>query len=623
MKKNRSTWSERNTHLGTFLALLILFALVLNNLLPISAQSVDPWSAGGQIRDELFAAQKAILANKPDVATQHIQTAQQVYQTALEPAIKVAAPDIDTQILQTFGQLLSSALEGTRLSYTRSYLWAMLLRGSREVVLAAVRRDDKNTARTWLLLREYRTSTRYMRPDADATLALQSFLDGKTGADTTVKSIDLDLLDGYQTLMIEAMADAEAARTNNFTTKVAEQAGLIVGYFEILQAEFTAERGQDAFAQVQKYAASLRSASIANDGPRFDTTLAQFRSSLRTFQAAPLPGPELALRIQQVDNQIGLASLEYARGVRDGKIITDFEYQEALASIQTAFAAFADIEPLLVARDLKATDELLANIKKLDSQMRNREEPEVVQATTDAAKKVLHALTPPDFVQRISGSSDQDIIATFLNQVETSVAAGDYAVAETARLHAYQLTHARFNLRLLGTLPDLANEIEGLFWQGTFDHPGLATLISSRASGDQINAAVTLLNDSIGKADQSLSRTPTLALWFIPTLIGAFLFVVMRFVAGLQKLRGLSLVLLAFSLCIIAGVVIHALQANDALPITPLYGFHLPVWAGEWFGLYPTLQGTLTQLGIIGLTYIATLLPQRSQTKAPSRSRTA
>ncbi|MBX3081643.1 MAG: hypothetical protein KF716_08390 [Anaerolineae bacterium] len=608
---------------SSLIALLLIFALLATNLLALKAQTVDPWSAADQIRSELFAAQKEILASRPDAALQHVQSAQQLYQTTLEQAIKQAAPEIDTTITQIFSQLLTLPLDGNALSYERSYLWTLLLGGSREVVIAAIRRGDKDTARSWLLLRDYRTSTRYMRPDADATLALHAFLDDKRGAEETVKAIDVDLLDGYQTLMIEAMSDAESARANKFTTRVAEQAGLVVGYFEILQAEFVARRGQEALAQIQKYEDAVKTAAIANDGARFDTALAQLRSGLRTFQASPLPGNEQALRIQQVDNQVGLAALEYARGVRGGKIITDFEYQEALALIQTTLVAYADIEPLLVERDVKGADQLLALIKKMDSQMRNREEPEDLRVTADAAKQVLKELTPPDFVQRISGSSDRDIISAFLNQVETSVAVGDYTLAETARIQAYQLANARFNARLLGTLPDLTNEIEGLFWQGLTDQTGLATLINNRASTEEVNHVVSLLNARLTEADQALSRNTTLSLWFIPTLVGTFVFVVLRFIVRSSRQRGLSLVLLTVCLCIVAGVVIHALQMSGSLPITPVYGFHLPTWIGDWFGLYPTLQGTLTQLAIIGLVYVLTLLPQRSQKNAPSSTRAA
>jgi high-affinity iron transporter len=594
--------------------IVLVTLLITLSLLPrpVTAQSLDPWSAATKIRSTMFSAQKAALAGTPDVAVEQVKAAQELYHDTVQTTIKAAAPEIDTRIEQIFADLLTPPLDGAMLAYERSYLWTLMLRGSREVVKAAIQRDDKPTARAWLLLREYRTTTRYMRPDANGTLALQAYLAGTRTSEETIAVVDVDLLDAYQTLMIEAMADAESARGHNFATKIAEQTGLVVGYFEILQHEFIEDRGQDALTQIQQITDALKAAALVNDGEKFDASLAQFRAGVRTFQAAPLPGAELALRILRVDNQIGLAALEYARGIRNGIIVVDFEYQEALASLQTALSAYSDIEPLLVVRDINGADQLLAQIKQMDAQMRKREDPQVLRDLADAAKKTLKDLTPPDFVQRISGSSDRDVVATFLNQVETSALVINYPLAETARLQAYQLAHARFTSRILGTQPDLANEIEGLFWQGTPDQAGLAALLSSYAPADQIKSVIATINTRLLLADDAVSRVQPPAYWLIPAIAGLVLFGVLRVITRVPQLRSLSLVPLTIGICVVAGIVIHALQVNGTLPITPVYGFNLPVWLGDWFGLYPTLQGTLTQLVIIGLMYIFTLFPQRS-----------
>lgn len=51
------------------------------------------------------------------------------------------------------------------------------------------------------------------------------------------------------------------------------------------------------------------------------------------------------------------------------------------------------------------------------------------------------------------------------------------------------------------------------------------------------------------------------------------------------------------------------MQAVGWLPISPIYGFVPPYWAGLWFGIYPTWQGVVSQIAasvfVIGSYYLA------------------
>ena len=76
------------------------------------------------------------------------------------------------------------------------------------------------------------------------------------------------------------------------------------------------------------------------------------------------------------------------------------------------------------------------------------------------------------------GASDIDVIGSILNGIIPFVAAGDYSAAESARLEAYAMLELGIEQRLRGFAPEMAVEIESLFWQGTEGTPGLSVLLA-------------------------------------------------------------------------------------------------------------------------------------------------
>ena len=101
--------------------------------------------------------------------------------------------------------------DGRALAAARGALRGALFRGAAAVTLDAVRAGDTATARSWLLLREFRTATRLTRPGADATLAVGGLERGRIEAGPAAEAVQKDLLDAYQARQRELLADADTA----------------------------------------------------------------------------------------------------------------------------------------------------------------------------------------------------------------------------------------------------------------------------------------------------------------------------------------------------------------------------------------------------------------------------
>ena len=97
------------------------------------------------------------------------------------------------------------------LAAARGAFAAAVLRGSAAVTLSATDRGEAAVARRWLLLRDFRTATRFTRPGADATLAIERLGEGRVAPKAAHTAVVKDLLDGYQARMRELLDDANAA----------------------------------------------------------------------------------------------------------------------------------------------------------------------------------------------------------------------------------------------------------------------------------------------------------------------------------------------------------------------------------------------------------------------------
>src|SRR4051812_6488318 len=267
-------------------------------LVPASAHAADaPWQEAGRVTDGLFDAQTELVLDGPDAAAKDTRRASSAYDGDLRDMLREADPAADETIASGLSAAAAAVRTGdqTALAAARGSVRAGLFRGAYSVITEATARGDAATAKRWLLLREYRTATRFTRPGAHATLALDQLARGKLSPTAATQAVKKDLLDAYQARLRELLDDARDGIKNDFPARRAEAAAQAAGYFAILTPRYKEDRGAAAATQASEVFAALPQA-----GDGLAPALDQADAALEGFTAAPFTPEEAARRAQQL-----------------------------------------------------------------------------------------------------------------------------------------------------------------------------------------------------------------------------------------------------------------------------------------------------------------------------------
>lgn len=492
--------------------IVYLLPIIILLLVPLVASAAEPspFSIADEMRVALLNAQLNLTDN-PTLAQQNLTQAQNSYRGVFAKTIAQVSSAADERVragLQQAQHALDTR-NAILLADARSEVWTALLGGGYAVVENAITSQDAVTAQTWLPLREFRRATKFSRPNADATRAIQDFAQHKISSADALAAVRADVLDSYQARLKLALDDTLAAQEKNYAMRRAENASLAAGYFEILAPFYTAQRGADQTAIAEKQFSALREDAL--DNTSVSAVLDTLASSLQGFRAAPLTPEEQARRAGQLSRFLGLVPLEYGRGVTAGIVTRDLELQEATTFRDGAEAAFGDLQTLMAARDAEKTNKIGALLDQLQVMLDKSAShmavasPEEVQRVTDEITTLVTQVSPPEWSKHNS-DGDFDVISAMLDQMEQAAAAGQYDVAESARLEAYSMMELGPEARLVAAAPQLKTPIEDLFWNGQGDAPGLAYLLRDHAPIQEIKASRDALNVQLGLAQQELAN---------------------------------------------------------------------------------------------------------------------
>jgi high-affinity iron transporter len=484
-----------------------------------NAAAPPPWRAAGEVRDALFDAQTELIVGAPATAEQAVTRARAAYAGRLRAGVRAADPSAGRAALAALAAARTAAHRGdvTRLAAARGAARAAIFRGSYAATLDALGRGDAAAARRWLLLREFRTATRFTRPGADATLAVERLAAGKLDARRARDIVGKDLLDAYQPRLRDLLDDAGRGAERDLPARRAEAAAQAAGYFEILSARYAQDRGAAALQDARAAYADLRRTALAGDVAAFSAARDRAASALEGFTAAPFTPAEAARRAQQLLRFLALVPVEYGRGVKGTTVHLDFEIQEAVAFRTGAEAAFADLRDQLAKRDRARTDAAAAGIDKLGAMVVAAIERKdgvpatgAVEAQTTSVQDALTA-TMPNGWKESTDESDYDLIQITLDRMQAAAGAGQYHQAEQARLEAYSFFEFGPERRLKAFDPGLALTIEGQIWYGADGQPGLAKLIAQRAPLRDLREARRALDTRLGDAAATLGDSSSRA----------------------------------------------------------------------------------------------------------------
>ena len=477
-----------------------------------AAERAAPWESAEQVRRALFDAQTELILGTPAAAAREAARARTAYRGTLRSGLREADPAADRAARAALAQATAAAQadDATALAAARGAVRAALFRGAFAVTVAAAQRGDAEQARTWLLLREFRTATRFTRPDANGTLAVEGLSRRRTQPALAAQAVTKDLLDAYQARLRELLADADQAGERGFATRRAESTAQAAGYWAILERRYRQERGAAAAREAGGAFAGLARAGRDGAEPAYADARARIDRALDGFTAAPLTPEESARRAQQLLRFLALVPVEYDRGVKDDRVTLDFEIQEAIAFRSGAAAAFADLEGQLARRDRARTEAVGADVERLGAivtQAGERTEgvtpAEDVEALTARAERGLAATMPQEW-QEPTDESDYDLIALTLDRLEAAVGAGQYPQAEQARLEAYAFFEFGPERRLRSFNPGLTQDVEGLIWFGAGDQDGLAKLIAERAPRREVRETRLALDEKLADSAATL-----------------------------------------------------------------------------------------------------------------------
>lgn len=491
------------------LLLLVLFLLTFN-FAPVHAQEQSPSQSAEEIRSALFNAQMA-LGSDSQTAENALAAAEQVYQNSLAVELTSAAPQQAGEVSAAFAAL-HVALENSdapAFAFSRARVWTGILGGSLVLVEGAVQAGQLVQAQNWLPVREYRTATRFSRPNADATLALRDLQAGTIDTDTALQYLHADLLDTYQARLNEALRDLQVADASDYAIRRAELAALAQGYFLVLSPAYADQRGVEV--QQDALDAFDRLAQASLSGHKFTTELSAVQSALSNFRAAPLSPAEQSRRAGQLLRYLKLVPVEYARGVSDGQVTKPLEIQEALTFYEASQAAFDDLSDLLSLQNAAATAGIKNTLASLGAQLTQTStntavaDPALIQSTADELVASLQQTMPAEW-QKTDSSGDFDVIASMLDQMETAVRSGEYDLAESARLEAYAVLESGPEAKISVLAPQAKIVIEDLFWNGRGEQKGLAYLLAQQAALPEIQSSRQALDAQLKAVQPLLSE---------------------------------------------------------------------------------------------------------------------
>jgi high-affinity iron transporter len=472
---------------------------------PGAGGDAAPWQAADAIRADLFEAQTQLLLDERSgdalaAAGRHVAG---LFARDMARVAPAASREL-RGALQSAERALADGDE-IGLAAARGSAIAALRRGAFAVAVVATERGDTRTARAWLLVRDFRQSTRFTRPGVDATAALLALEAGESDRAAAALAVRKDLLDAYQSRLSTNLDAAAQAGERDFGPRFAEAAALAAGYWSILAPEYGEQRGAAAARATARDFAALARAAAANRVGAFEIARERIERDLQGFTAAPFTEEEQARRAGQLTRFLDLIPIEYGDGTEDGRVTIPFELQEAVAFHEGVEQAFADLQSVLAARDPEAVAAVQRDLDQLAGYVEDAHErvavvPEdEVEAVHERVSDRLDRLFPADWKDG-GDAVDYDLVEISIDQLVAAANAGEWDQAEQARLSAYAFFEFGPEPELRAFDPALVVDVEGLFWYGARDSEGLAALISSRAPTSEVRESTLELGDALDEA---------------------------------------------------------------------------------------------------------------------------
>lgn len=501
----------------SWLAVGLLVAVVLAGTLWQAQSAVasegeaQVWRQAKEIRENLFAAGQALKAGSTEKAIVRLNDAESAYRGELHRTISKQTKSESRRVVEGFEQARSSASAGDSvgLAAARGQVQSALLVGSYRVTLNALKKGNHATAASWLRVREFRKATRFTRPDASATVALEELANGRITTKQATLAAKKDLLDALQGRMNGFREQALIAKRRSFDPRGAELAHVVAGYWRALSPEYSNQFDPEEAKRIDRLIERFAIQSTEPGRNQLEKLDTQIERYLSGFSAAPYTQAEQARRASQLLRFLDLVPIEYNDGTNDGRVTVPFEIQEAVAFIDGADSALVDLTPTLLKFDQTELNGAKLELDRLKrfvndaSTGTNVVDLGTVEASHKKARSHLEAVFPKEWLEPTS-DSDFDLIELTLDRMVTAFSEGQFKQAEQARLEAYAFFEFGPELRLKPFDPALVADIEGLIWFSGRGEEGLAKLIAQEGALREFRQTRSALDEALGEAQSTL-----------------------------------------------------------------------------------------------------------------------
>jgi high-affinity iron transporter len=472
---------------------------------PATAAAEPPWQAADAIRAELSEAQTQLLLGERDDGA--VDRAESHLSGALRRGLAANAPAELHEVEASFASARRAVagLDEAALGAAGGKVVSALRRGAMAVATDAAANREVADARAWMQIRDFRKTTRFTRPGVDGTAALQALAARELSPHATVLQLEKDLLDTFQARLLTNLDEAAQAAERDFDGRFAEASVIVLGYWLAIAPEYGKQRGGSERRATGHDFARLATAGAYSDRAGFEAARERVEADLEGFTAAPLTLDEQVNRASQLDRFIDLVPKEYDKGTSDGRVTVPFELQEAVAFMDGVEAAFSDLEPILLGRDLAAVgrikDEFAAMRRDVDDAQQGKAvvPQEQLDAASARAAEEFERISPEEWSEG-GDEADYELVEISLDQLEAAAGAGRYQEAEQARLAAYGFFEFGPELKLRAFDTQLALEIEGLIWYGAAGDKGLANLVADNAPLTEIRETRLDLDEKLADA---------------------------------------------------------------------------------------------------------------------------
>ena len=318
-----------------------------------------------------------------------------------------------------------------------------------------------------------------------------------------VTQIRKDLLDAYQSRLVEYLDEAASESERGYEPAVAESLAIASGYWGMLAPEYQEQRGAVERDEADREFAALP--GFAATPKRVPAAVDRAEALLNHFTAAPFTPEEQARRAQQLIRFIDLIPVEYDHGVSGTEVTTPFEITEGIAFVDAGQSALNDLSPELEKLDPQGLTDLESVLDELSGYLDDANEGgtvvplETIEDAHDRATALIDESFPAEWKES-SDEADYDLVQISLDQMEAAVSAGQPQTAEQARLTAYAFFEFGPEIKLKAFDPGLSTEIEGLMWYGARGFDGLASQIADGAGARDIRTTRIELDDALEDA---------------------------------------------------------------------------------------------------------------------------